>query len=249
LGGRPKGGLMTGYEPPRARFRRRVAEELLLMTQRMQSVHSDCFWILSLDAPTPGESDSLKVHTSASRSRPSMLVLNNVSADGSSATYPPHELPHSGVTGYELPEPGDQEPLRSRFVQCLFGVGKPYLVLDLPHQTLGRSEAEILLREQAGFVRAADQPGIGYGPKSIKENDPVCRQYLHADVEQAAGDLAYVLFDLYALDVTTPLFQTAASFEGCACWYERGVAFETLIYPRPLGNEGCPRCRKTRRDA
>ena len=76
-----------------------------------------------------------------------------------------------------------------------------------------------------------------------------CRQYLHADVEQAAGDLAYVLFDLYALDVTTPLFQTAASFEGCACWYERGVAFETLIYPRPLGNEGCPRCRKTRRDA
>jgi len=238
---------MTGYEPPRARFRRRVAEELCLMTERIRSLNNDCFWILSLDPPTPEEGDVLVARRSVSRARPRVLVLSDHSSEGGEergmSSGPPHVDPSGGE------DPAGRAPRRSRFVQCLFEAGRPYFVLDLPNCTLDRPEKEVLLRERVGFVRAADQPGLRYSAKSIEENDPICRQYLHLDVDQAAEDIAYVLFDLYALDVTTPLYQTTACFEGCTCWYEKDAPFETLNYPRPLGNEGCPRCRKNRRDA
>jgi hypothetical protein len=236
---------MTGYQPPRARFRRRIAEELRLMTERMHSLGNDCFWILSLDPPTPEEGELLVAQRSVSRVRPRALVIGGNEAEREEDQGLSADLPDSDPSSYE----GGGARRRSRFAQCLFEASRPYFVLDLPNSTLERPEAEVLLRERAGFVRAADQPGLRYSTKSLKEDDPLCRQYLHLDVDQAADDIAYVLFDLYALDVTTPLYQTTACFEGCACWYERGVPFETLTYPRPLGNEGCPRCRKTRRDA
>ena len=227
---------MNGYEPPRARFRRRVAEELRFMLQRTRALEdTDCFWVLELDRPRDKDAGVGTARRTRSRSRPRMLAIGE--DHGQTGFFePPQYLPAED-------EPRGGRPRRNRFVQCLFEAHRPYFVIDLPECTLDPAEAEILLRERTGFFRAKDRPTLGYSPKTLAEHDPVCRQVLGGDEDDAALDVAYVLFDLYGLPVTTPLFQTAACFEGCSCWFERGVEFETLCWPRPVGSAGCPRCR------
>lgn len=224
---------MHGYEPPRARFRRRVAEELRLMVERTRALGTqDCFWLLELDAPARSGS-------SVARARQSRRHVLSSQGDDSLGD-PPRFLPLEGA-------PRGGPARRNRFVQCLFVGGQPFFILDLPNCTLDPAEAEVLLRERTGFACAADRPALGYSTRTCTEHDPVIRQYLVGDEEEAADDIRYVLFDLYALSVTTPLYQSAASFEGCPCWFERGVDFHTLTVPRPAGSVGCPRCREGRK--
>lgn len=227
---------MNGYEPPRARFRRRVAEELRLMVERTRALgDKDCFWVLELDRPDDKDRGVATARRARSRSMPRVLTVGQ-DLGGMSLSEPPRYLPADD-------EFRGGAPRRNRFVQGLFMAHKSYFVLDLPNCTLDVAEAEILLRERTGFFRAKDRPALGYSPKTCEEHDPVCRQVLVGDEDEAASDVAYVMFDLYALPVTTPLYQTAAAFEGCTCWFERGVAFEQLSWPRPVSQLGCPRCR------
>lgn len=233
---------MDGYVPPRARFRQRVADELRLMIQRCRALEDqDCFWILELDKPDEKVAGVAVARRARSRSRPRVLARPGLD-DGPDSLGP--LLPPMSETA-----PPGERPGRNRFVQFLMPAGHPWFMMDLPSCTLDPIEGEILLRERTRFFRAKDRPALAYSQKTVKEHDPVCRQYLVGDEEDAADDIAFVLFDLYSLPVTTPLYLTAASFEGCSCWFERGEALHDLPWPRPLGSAGCPRCRGGERTA
>lgn len=206
------------------------------MVERCRALEDqDCFWILELDKPDEKETRVAVARRARSRSRPRVQALPG-RHDGPDVRGPlPPSMPEALARG--------ERPARNRFVQFLMPAKHPWFLMDLPTCTLDPLEGEILLRERTGFFRAKDRPALAYSQKTCKAHDPVCRQYLVGGEEDAAADLVYVLFDLYGLPVTTPLYLTAASFEGCDCWFERGKSLHDLPLPRPLGHAGCPRCR------
>ena len=209
---------MTAYLPVKERFRHRIAAELRLLAERARAGgEGPCFWVLSNQAPDEDEPvrQSGRFRKAGARS------------------------PGRCAAGTDT---GPDPLVPSRFIQVLLDSAKPYFVLDLPSSTLDENETEMLLRDRLGFVRAKERPALGYDAETLEAFDPVCKQYLVEDEERAAEDIAYVLFDLWALAPDASLFVSTARADGCKCWFERDADLDELEIPRPAASVGCPRC-------
>ncbi len=91
-----------------------------------------------------------------------------------------------------------------RFIQFLFMSEGFYL--DLPNTTLVEHEPAIIFAEREGFYR--DDPASAdciASPEDIRDFEPIDKRYHWDDIPQAAEDAAWLLFDLYNLDVTVTL--------------------------------------------
>ena len=212
---------MSDYIPVKERFRRRIACELRLMGERARAGgQGACYWVLSNQGG--GETRAPAGVAQSGRFRKSTAL-------------PPSR--------YEADDRDGPDPfVPSRFLQVLLHATKPFFVLDLPNTTIDAHETEVLLRDRLGFTRARDRAALAYPGEVLDTFDPVCKQYLSDDEDNAADDIAYLLFDLWGLSAGAPLYVSAARAEGCNCWFEQDVDLDELECPRPAGSVGCPLC-------
>lgn len=125
----------------------------------------------------------------------------------------PDGVPES--TGYSSDGPVDTEPRTrrstityvletGRCVQFLLCPERFYL--DLPNTTLVEHEPAIIFAQRQGFYR--DDPNSAdriSSPEDIRDFEPIDKCYTWDEIPQAAEDAAWLLFDLYNLDVNDPL--------------------------------------------
>jgi hypothetical protein len=95
--------------------------------------------------------------------------------------------------------------IKDRFVQLWF-YSKGGFFLEIPNTTLTAKEAKTILRDKSGFSFAeSDDPD-----SNVSRFHPLRREYERGEEEVAAGDMVFILCDLWKLPVDVTLNVTAA---------------------------------------
>lgn len=95
--------------------------------------------------------------------------------------------------------------ITDRFVQLWF-YSKGGFFLELPNTTLTAKEAKVILRDKPGFSFAESDDPKG----NLSRFHPLRRKYGRGEEEVAAGDMVFILCDLWKLPVDVTLDVTAA---------------------------------------
>lgn len=114
----------------------------------------------------------------------------------------------------EAPDPDEALHGRPKTVQFCFE--DKWFAVDITNTCLAPEDAARILGERRGFYREAENPGAGVTTKvsDLVEFDPIGRKYIYGDEDEAAQDVAYVLYDVWGLDPQAELLVTASAFEG-----------------------------------
>jgi len=100
-----------------------------------------------------------------------------------------------------------------RFIQYSFD--RSTFCIDLPNNTLRHHEAKQLFCHRDGFFYARNRPDLAWvraNWRNILDFDPVQKVYLYKDEDNAAEDMAYILFDLWQFPIEMRLYVNAAAF-------------------------------------
>ena len=115
---------------------------------------------------------------------------------------------------FETQAPGT--PGKNRYVQ--FSFERRCFCLDMPRETLRRSEAQRILRERSGFFYLRDRPRFTLRGEEVGDTDPFRKVFIYGEERIAAQDTAYIFFQVFRLPSDSPLYVSAASFSGPQQW-------------------------------
>lgn len=96
-------------------------------------------------------------------------------------------------------------------------------MLDLPNTTITEFEVARLFQDRFGFVRnleVLDRKKLAFEKLPPEHLDPIDKSYCYGEEMLAAGDAAYILFDLWGMRIDTTLYVRAAAFDWPARWEE-----------------------------
>jgi hypothetical protein len=125
----------------------------------------------------------------------------------------------------DLPDEGWKEDnSSSRFIQ--FSIEKTWFCLDMPIQTLYRTEAEQILRCRKGFFYLRDRPQFTLKGEHVEGYDPFRKVYIYGDEESAAEDMAFIFFQVWRFPVDWRFYVKAAAFGDKKTNWEQGTPLE-----------------------
>jgi len=120
----------------------------------------------------------------------------------------------------------DKGPPFAQFMMEPCGV-----LLDLPTTSVDGEARERLLATRLGLARGADLPRLRPSDTDIRDFDPLRKDYGWHELERAARELAFLLFDFWAAPAAGPVFLT---------WWAEGGTPEQRIVLVDRGAEKCP---------
>jgi hypothetical protein len=121
------------------------------------------------------------------------------------------------------PDGGQAGGSKKRYIQ--FSFESDSFCLDMPLETLDRTEGEEILRTRQGFFYLRDRPEFTLHGEDVEGHDPFRKLYAYGDEDAAAGDMTHIFYELWKLSVDSPIFVRAASFNG-KCEWEAGSPIE-----------------------
>ena len=91
-------------------------------------------------------------------------------------------------------------------------------------ETLSREEAKLLVLANRGFIREVEHAETGVTDfEDLAKHDPVNKKYEYGQEDQAAEDMAWVLFDVWELPIDIPLAVHAGSFHSEHTWEDGDI--------------------------
>lgn len=95
------------------------------------------------------------------------------------------------------------------------------VLLDLPTSSVDGGARERLLASGLGLARGADVPRLRPSDADIRDFDPLRKDYGWHELERAARELAFLLFDFWAAPPAGPVFLT--------WWAEGGTPEQRIV--------------------
>lgn len=117
-----------------------------------------------------------------------------------------------------------EDDSQSRFIQ--FSFERDWFCLDMPLQTLYRTEAEQILRSRLGFFYLRDRPEFTLYDEEVDGFDPFRKIYVYGDEKSAAEDMAFIFFKVWKFPLEWRFYVTAAAFGDKATDWENGTPIE-----------------------
>ena len=125
----------------------------------------------------------------------------------------------------ELPDAGwKEDDSQVRFIQ--FSFEKNWFCLEMPLQTLYRSEAVMIVRSRKGFFYLRDRPEFTLKGEDVDGYDPFRKVYVYGDEHSAADDMAFVFFQVWRFPVDWRFFVKAAAFGDKKIDWENGAPIQ-----------------------
>jgi len=125
----------------------------------------------------------------------------------------------------ELPDEGwKQDDSQKRFIQ--FAFARNWFCMDMPLQTLYRTEAEQIVRSRQGFFYLRDRPEFTLTEEDVDGYDPFRKVYIYGDEDSAAEDMAFIFFQVWRFPVDWQYFVKAAAFGDKKSDWEYGTPID-----------------------